>query len=471
MATERTLTLGRRGLLGAVGSLAAAPLLGAAGSPASAQATGNAGAVATGASGRRKLGSLEVSSVGLGVQNMSRTYQTTIPTRPAMLNIIRAAFDRGVTFYDAAEAYGPHEVERILGEGVEPFRDQVAITSKFGWDVDLETGERRPGLISRPDRIKLAVAGMLRRLRTDRIDLLYQHRVDPQVPIEDVAGAVKDLMAEGKVLHWGLSEMGLTTLRRAHAELPVTAVQNEYSMLWRGPEEQVIPLCGELGIGFVPWSPLGVGFLTGAIDAKTRFAEGDIRGVEARFSPENLPHNLALVDLLKTWAERKQATPAQIALAWLMAQQPWIVPIPGTTQMAHMLENIGAASIRLSPSELAELNASVSAVQIRGARLPERVLAFSGVEAPAGIDRRRAKVNHDQGSVPTHHAEGAGSAVVRGRHDKGGADQHGPTSGLQDPRRLLLPLGKHARHRRHAAAGPCCRPLRDPPGAALSRGL
>jgi aryl-alcohol dehydrogenase-like predicted oxidoreductase len=383
MANKRALTLRRRGLLGAVGSLAAAPLLGGAGSQASAQAIGNASGAATGASGRRKLGSLEVSSIGLGVQNMSRTYQTTIPTRPEMINIIRMAFDRGVTFYDAAEAYGPHEVERILGEGVAPFRDQVVITSKFGWDVDLKTGERRPGLISRPDRIKLAVEGMLKRLRTDRIDLLYQHRVDPEVPIEDVAGAVRGLMAEGKVLHWGLSEMGLNTLRRAHAELPVTAVQNEYSMLWRGPEEQVIPLCEELGIGFVPWSPLGVGFLTGAIDARTRFAEGDIRRVESRFSPENLPHNLALVELVRNWAERKQATPAQIALAWLMARKPWIVPIPGTTQMPHMLENIGAASIRFTRAELAELDASVSAVQIRGARLPEQVLAFSGVEAPA----------------------------------------------------------------------------------------
>jgi aryl-alcohol dehydrogenase-like predicted oxidoreductase len=383
MANKRALTLRRRGLLGAVGSLAAAPLLGGAGSQASAQAVGDASGAATGASGRRKLGSLEVSSIGLGVQNMSRTYQTTIPTRPEMINIIRMAFDRGVTFYDAAEAYGPHEVERILGEGVAPFRDQVVITSKFGWDVDLKTGERRPGLISRPDRIKLAVEGMLKRLRTDRIDLLYQHRVDPEVPIEDVAGAVRGLMAEGKVLHWGLSEMGLNTLRRAHAELPVTAVQNEYSMLWRGPEEQVIPLCEELGIGFVPWSPLGVGFLTGAIDARTRFAEGDIRRVESRFSPENLPHNLALVELVRNWAERKQATPAQIALAWLMARKPWIVPIPGTTQMPHMLENIGAASIRFTRAELAELDASVSAVQIRGARLPEQVLAFSGVEAPA----------------------------------------------------------------------------------------
>ena len=205
--------------------------------------------------GRRRLGTLEVSSVGLGVQNMSRTYQTTVPYRPEMINIIRTAFDRGVTFFDAAEAYGPHEVERILGEGVAPFRDKVVITSKFGWNIDLETGERRPGLNSKPEHIKLAVEGMLKRLRTDRIDLLYQHRVDPEVPIEDVAGAVKDLMAQGKVLHWGLSEMGLKTLRRAHAALPVSAVQNEYSMLWRGPEKEVIPTCEELGIGFVPWSP------------------------------------------------------------------------------------------------------------------------------------------------------------------------------------------------------------------------
>lgn len=321
--------------------------------------------------------------MGLGVQNMSRTYQTTVPSRPEMHNIIRTAYDRGVTFYDAAEAYGPHEVERILGEGVAPFRNKVVIASKFGWNIDLETGKRLPGLNSRPAHIKQAVEGMLKRLRTDRIDLLYQHRVDPQVPIEDVAGAVQDLMKQGKVLHWGLSEMGLKTLRRAHAVLPVSAVQNEYSMLWRGPEESVIPTCQELGIGFVPWSPLGVQFLTGAIDANTRFANGDIRKVESRFAPENLTHNLALVELLKTWATRKQATPAQISLAWLMAQKPWIVPIPGTTQMAHMLENIGASAVRFTSAELAELNRAVSAVQVRGARLPDAVLAFSGVEAPA----------------------------------------------------------------------------------------
>ena len=318
---------------------------------------------------------------------MSRTYQTTIPTRLEMLNIIRTAFDRGVTFFDAAEAYGPHEVERILGEGIAAFRDRVVITSKFGWNIDLETGERRPGLNSRPEHIKLAVEGMLERLRTDRIDLLYQHRVDPQVPIEDVAGAIKDLMKQGKVLHWGLSEMGPETLRRAHAALPVTAVQNEYSMLWRGPEEVTLPLCQELGIGFVPWSPLGVAFLTGAIDANTRFAAGDIRGIESRFSPENLPHNLALVELMQRWAERRGATAAQVALAWLLMQKPWIVPIPGTTQMAHMLENIGAAQVQFTPAEVAELNKAVAAIEIHGARLPQQVLVFSGVEAPPNHPR------------------------------------------------------------------------------------
>ncbi|ANY78489.1 aldo/keto reductase [Microvirga ossetica] len=378
----------RRKFLAAAVGVAAAPMVVGTSFPANAQqgaqgaGNGSQGSASAAMRDRRKLGSLEVSSVGLGVQNMHRTYQTTIPSRPEMLNIIRTAFDRGVTFFDTAEAYGPHECERILGEAIASFRDKVVITSKFGWDVDLETGERRPGLMSRPERIKAAVEGMLRRLRTDRIDLLYQHRVDPQVPIEDVAGAVKDLMAQGKVLHWGLSEMGLNTLRRAHATLPVNAVQSEYSMLWRGPEDSVLPLCQELGIGFVPWSPLGVGFLTGAIDARTQFAQGDIRGIESRFSPENLPHNLALIALLRNWAERKRATPAQIALAWLMAQKPWIVPIPGTTQMAHMLENIGAASVQFTPSEVTELNQAVAAIQVRGARLPDAVLVFSGVEAP-----------------------------------------------------------------------------------------
>lgn len=334
-------------------------------------------------SGKRKLGkTLEVSSIGLGVQNMSRTYQTTIPSRSEMHNIIRTAFDKGVTLFDAAEAYGPFEVERILGEGIAPFRNKIVIETKFGWNIDQETGRRLPGLNSRPEHIKMVVEGMLKRLRTDRIDLLYQHRVDPQVPIEDVVGAIKDLMNEGKVLHYGLSEPGVQTVRRAHAIHPVAAIQNEYSLLWRGPEKEIIPLCEELGIGFVPWSPLGVGFLTGAIDANTRFAPGDIRGMESRFSPENLPKNLALVDLLKSWSEKKQAAPAQISLAWLLAQKPWIVPIPGTTQMAHMLENIGAEKVKFTSNELLEFNTQLNAIQILGERLPAGVLAFSGVEAP-----------------------------------------------------------------------------------------
>jgi aryl-alcohol dehydrogenase-like predicted oxidoreductase len=379
---------GRRSFLRTAGSLAAIPFLGgmAMSSPAGSSATPSATALpVAGAIGRRRLASLEVSSIGLGVQNMSRTYQTLIPTRSEMIHIIRTAFDRGVTFFDAAEAYGPHEVERILGEAIAPIRDGVVITSKFGWNIDLETGERRPGLNSRPEHIQLAVEGMLKRLRTDRIDLLYQHRVDPQVPIEDVAGAVGKLMKEGKVLHWGLSEMGPKTLRRAHAALAVSAVQNEYSMLWRGPEQEILLLCEELRIGFVPWSPLGVGFLTGAIDRNTRFAPGDIRGIESRFSPENLPHNLALLEVARVWGARKGATPTQIALAWLLAQKPWIVPIPGTTQMAHLLENIGAAQVRFTPAEVEEITKAVAAIEIRGARLPEQVLAFSGVEAPLKI--------------------------------------------------------------------------------------
>jgi len=381
MSKERENRIARRTFLQFAGAVAAAPLLGGLAPQAYAQTASSNGTPAARATGRRRLGRLEVSSIGLGVQNMRRKYETTVPYRPEMLNIIRRAFDSGVTFFDTAEAYGPHECERILGEAIQSFRDNVVITSKFGWNIDLETGERRPGLNSKPDHIRRVVDGMLRRLRTDRIDLLYQHRVDPEVPIEDVAGAVQELMQQGKVLHWGLSEMGLNTLRRAHATLPVTAVQNEYSMLWRGPEKEVIPTCDELGIGFVPWSPLGVGFLTGAIDANTRFAQGDIRGVESRFAPENLPPNLALVELVKRWAERKRATPAQIALAWLMAQKPWIVPIPGTTQMAHMLENVEAAGVHFTSSELAELNGAVSAVQIHGARLPDQVLVFSNVEA------------------------------------------------------------------------------------------
>ncbi|MDO7853529.1 aldo/keto reductase [Hymenobacter convexus] len=330
---------------------------------------------------RRKLGKLEVSSVGMGVQNMSRTYQTTVPNRAEMHRIIRSAYDHGVTLFDAAEAYGPWEVERILGEAVGPFRNKIVIETKFGWNIDQKTGQRLPGLNSRPNHLRLVVENMLKRLRTDRIDLLYQHRVDPAVPIEDVVGAIQDLIKQGKVLHYGLSEPGLKTVRRAHAVHPVTAIQNEYSLLWRGPEAEVIPLCQELGIGFVAWSPLGVGFLTGAIDAQTRFAPGDIRGGESRFSPENLPANLALVELLKTWGTRKNATPGQISLAWMLAQKPFIVAIPGTTQMAHMLENNGADAVRLTADELKQFSTEVARIEVKGERLPQMVLQFSGVEA------------------------------------------------------------------------------------------
>lgn len=332
--------------------------------------------------GKRKLGSLEVSSIGLGVQNMSRNYQTTIPSRPEMHNIIRKAYDNGVTLFDAAEAYGPFEVEKILGEATVSFRNKIVIETKFGWNIDQNTGQRLPGLNSRPDHIKIVVESMLKRLRTDRIDLLYQHRVDPNVPIEDVVGTIKDLIKNGKVLHYGLSEPGVQTVRCAHAIHPVTAIQNEYSLLWRGPEEKIIPLCEELGIGFVPWSPLGVGFLTGAIDANTRFAPGDIRGMESRFSPENVQVNQALVDLIKKWGEQKKATMAQISLAWLLAQKPWIVPIPGTTQMAHMQENVGAAAVKFTAAELQQFNTQLNAIKVAGERLPAMVQAFSDVEAP-----------------------------------------------------------------------------------------
>lgn len=380
-STEQpTSGLNRRDLLKTGLILAGGAMLPACAASAPASASRPAAAKSQ-VSGRRKLGKLEVSSVGLGVQNMSRKYTTEVPNRVEMHNIIRKAYDQGVTLFDAAEAYGPWEVERILGEAVGPFRNKIVIETKFGWNIDQQTGQRLPGLNSRPDHIKLVVENMLKRLRTDRIDLLYQHRVDPAVPIEDVVGTLKELITQGKLLHYGLSEPGLQTVRRAHAVHPVTAIQNEYSLLWRGPETGVIPLCEELGIGFVPWSPLGVGFLTGAIDANTRFAPGDIRGIESRFSPENLPGNLALVELVKRWGTRKSATAGQISLAWLLAQKPWIVPIPGTTQMAHMLENNGADAVRFTADELTQFNAELARIQIKGERLPQAVLQYSAVEA------------------------------------------------------------------------------------------
>lgn len=329
---------------------------------------------------RRKLRTLEVSTIGLGCMQMAGPIYGVQVERKDMIALARNAVDLGVDFFDTAEAYGPFISEDILGEAFQGIRNKVVIATKFGWNIDQETGKRLDGLNSRPEHIKRVVEGMLRRLRTDRIDLLYQHRVDPAVPIEDVAGAVKDLIKAGRVLHFGLSEPGIKTIRRAHAVQPITAIQNEYSMVWRGPEAEVLPLCEELGIDFCAWSPLGAGFLTGTIDQNTKFT--DFRAATSRYSPEALKANVALVDVVKAWAARKGVSPPQLALAWLLAQKPWIVPIPGTTKLRNLESNIGAVAVQFSPEELRELNASVSAIKIEGARLPERALDQTGVEAP-----------------------------------------------------------------------------------------
>src|SRR5579884_3791954 len=323
---------------------------------------------------KRRLGksNLEVSALGLGCMSMTSVYGPPAD-RKQMINLIRAAHDLGVTFFDTAEAYGPFENEELVGEALQPVREKVVIATKFGFDIDLETGERRPGTNSRPEHIKQVAEAALRRLRTDRIDLFYQHRVDPQVPIEDVAGALKDLIAQGKVKHFGLSEAGVSTIRRAHAVQPVTAVQSEYSLFWREPEREVLPTCEELGIGFVPYSPLGKGFLTGKISENTRFDSSDFRSQIPRFTPEAMKSNRALVDLLAQIGERKKATPAQIALAWLLAQKPWIVPIPGTTKLARLEENIGAVAVELTPDDLREIQTAASKITIHGARYPEAI--------------------------------------------------------------------------------------------------
>lgn len=338
---------------------------------------------------RRRLGPFEVFPVGLGCQwHAGRSPQavndlySSSTDRQGAIVLIRRAVDLGVTLFDTAEAYGPFMSEEILGEALQGIRDRAVVSTKFGFDIDPATGQRRGGPNSRPDHIRRVVEAQLRRLRTDRIDLLYQHRVDPQVPIEDVAGTIKDLIGQGKLLHYGLSEPGLQTIRRAHAVHPVAVIQNEYSMLWRGPEAQVLPLCEELGIGFVPWSPLGMGFLAGTITATTRFEKQDFRASVPRFAPDALPANMALVQLVKTWADRKKVSLAQLALAWLLAQKPWIVPIPGTTNVAHLQENVAAASISFSDAELKELNSALAAIPIQGARLSPAVLAATGVEAP-----------------------------------------------------------------------------------------
>jgi aryl-alcohol dehydrogenase-like predicted oxidoreductase len=382
----------RRQFLAAAAALGVAPwLLSACAAPAGApRAASDAPAAgARSVAARRRLGPFEVFPIGLGCQwhpgrhpQAVNDLYSSSTERQAAIALIRRAVDLGVTLFDTAEVYGPFMSEEILGEALQGRRDRVVVSTKFGMDIDQQTGERRGGLNSRPDHIRVVVDAQLRRLRTDRIDLLYQHRVDPQVPIEDVAGTIKGLVAQGKVRHWGLSEPGLQTIRRAHAVHPLAAIQNEYSMLWRGPEAQVLPLCEELGIGFVPWSPLGMGFLAGTITAGSRFGEQDFRAAVPRFAPENLPSNIPLVDIVHDWARRKNATPAQISLAWLTARKPWIVPIPGTTNVAHLEENVGAAAITFSAAELAELDAAISAIPIRGERLPPPVLAATGVEAP-----------------------------------------------------------------------------------------
>jgi aryl-alcohol dehydrogenase-like predicted oxidoreductase len=327
----------------------------------------------------RKLGNdhLEVSALGLGCMSMTAAYGPPAD-RLEMIKLIRGAHDLGVTLFDTAEAYGPFANEELVGEALAPIRDKVVIATKFGFDINPQTGERGSGTNSRPEHIKAAVEGCLKRLRTDRIDLLYQHRVDPQVPIEDVAGAVKELIAEGKVKHFGLSEAGIQTIRRAHAVQPVTAVQSEYSLFWRGPEAELLPLLEELGIGFVPFSPLGAGFLTGKIDENTKFDATDFRNNVPRFSPEARKANFALVDLIKTVAERKHATPAQVALAWLLAQKSWIVPIPGTTKLHRLEENLGAVDLELTSGDLDEINAAASKIEIQGERLPEAALKMTG---------------------------------------------------------------------------------------------
>jgi aryl-alcohol dehydrogenase-like predicted oxidoreductase len=330
---------------------------------------------------KRKLGNsnLEVSAIGLGCMGMSFSYGPPKDTQE-MTALLRAAVERGVTFFDTAEVYGPYTNEELVGEALAPFRAQVVIATKFGFDLSgSDNRPGAPGLNSRPEHIKEAVEGSLKRLKVETIDLLYQHRVDPNVPIEAVAGAVKELIQEGKVKHFGLSEAGAQTIRRAHAVQPVTALQSEYSLWTRTPEKEVIPTIEELGIGFVPYSPLGKGFLTGAMNENTKLDSSDFRSTLPRFTPEAMKANQALVDLLGSIAERKKATPAQIALAWLLAQKPWIVPIPGTTKLHRLDENIGAVLVELTPDDLREIDSASSKITVQGARYPEKLEQMTGL--------------------------------------------------------------------------------------------
>jgi aryl-alcohol dehydrogenase-like predicted oxidoreductase len=328
---------------------------------------------------KRKLGksNLEVSALGLGCMGMSFSY-TPRPDKQEMISLLRTAVDRGITFFDTAEVYGPYTNEELVGEALAPVRDKVVIATKFGFNLNPDGSPGWQGLNSRPERIKQVAETSLMRLRTDAIDLFYQHRVDPDVPIEDVAGAVKELIAQGKVKHFGLSEAGVQTIRRAHAVQPVAALQNEYSLWWRRPEEEVIPMLEELGIGLVAYSPLGKGFLTGKMDENTKLGEGDFRNTLPRFTPEAMKANQAFVDLLGAIAKQKNATPAQIALAWLLAQKPWIVPIPGTTKLTRLDENIGAVAVELTRGDLSEIESAASKITAEGNRYPEHLEKMTG---------------------------------------------------------------------------------------------
>lgn len=328
---------------------------------------------------KRTLGKsgLEVSALGLGCMGMSFSYGPPAD-KQEMISLIRKAVERGVTFFDTAEVYGPFINEELVGEALQPFRGKVVIATKFGFKLDPNGGPQWVGLDSRPEHIRQVAEASLKRLKIDALDLFYQHRVDPDVPIEDVAGAVKDLIREGKVRHFGLSEAGAQTIRRAHAVQPVAAVQSEYSLWWRHPEEEVLPALEELGIGFVPYSPLGKGFLTGTINEKTQFDKSDFRNILPRFTPENRKVNEAFVNLLARIGKQKKTTPAQIALAWLLAQKPWIVPIPGTTKLSRLEENIGAAAVELKPDDLREINDAASRITVQGARYPERLDKMTG---------------------------------------------------------------------------------------------
>jgi aryl-alcohol dehydrogenase-like predicted oxidoreductase len=373
MTSERKDPIGRRSFLLSAGALAALPLLGCTAKQAPVPPTEPESPPAPETPGRRRLGSLEVSPIGLGCMNMAPGFYNPAPDPQKMVAVIRAAVERGVTLFDTAEVYGPHVSEQIVGEALEPVRNQVVIASKFGFEIAGESPNVR-NRNARPEHVRQAVEGMLRRLRTDRIDLLYLHRMDPQVPVEDIAGTVRDLIRDGKARYFGMSEVSPDTIRRAHAVQPVSAIQSEYSLLERLPEVAVLDLCEELGIGFVPWGPTGRALLADRFNEYSRFAEDDRRATVPFFTAEALQANMSLVNLTREWADRKGATPVQFALAWLLAERPFIVPIPGTTKLHHLQENLGALNVEISPEELGQFREQLAQIEVVGARSREEAL-------------------------------------------------------------------------------------------------